>query len=164
MDEREKVLTPAVNLLKKQKIAHKTHQYQHQANAQSYGLEAAQKMGVEIERVFKTLIVTVDNSQLVVAIIPVDQQLDMKLLAKIAGVKKAKMACAVDVERSTGYVLGGVSPLAQKKRLTCFLDSSATEHQSIFISAGKRGLEIEISADDLIFASQATLTALSKSE
>ena len=105
-----------------------------------------------------------DNSQLVGAIIPVDQQLSMKLLAKAAGAKKALLANAADVERSTGYVLGGVSPLAQKKRLTCFLDSRATEHQSIFISAGKRGLEIEISADDLIFASQATLTALTKRE
>ena len=153
-------MTPAMRLLLKQKISHKTHQYQHQKSAVSYGQEAATMLNVPPVQIFKTLVACLDNNALVVAIIPITAQLNMKLLAKAAGAKKAKMAQAKDVERSTGYVLGGVSPLGQKKRLQTFLDNSANVHQAIFISAGKRGLEIEISAKDLLHASAATLADL----
>ncbi len=143
-------MTPAINLAKKQKINYKVHEYSHDSASESYGLEAAVKMGVEESRVFKTLVVQLDNKQLAVAILPVSSQLSMKLMAKAVGVKKAVMAAPADVQRSTGYVLGGVSPLGQKKRLKTILDSSAEQFPTIYISAGRRGLEIELSPDDLL--------------
>ena len=111
-------MTPAINLAMKNNIVHSVHEYAHDAASESYGLEAAEKLGVPAERVFKTLVVSVDNKNLVVGVVPVSTMLSMKLIAKAAGGKKAVMAEQSDVERSTGYVLGGVSPLGQKKRLT----------------------------------------------
>lgn len=143
-------MTPAINILKKKKITHTVHSYEHDADHPSYGLEAAEKLGVEPRRVFKTLVAELADGLLAVAIIPVDRMLSMKLLAKAAGVKKAGMAERSVVEKSTGYVLGGVSPLGQKKMLKTFLDVSAREFATIHVSAGRRGLEIELSADDLI--------------
>jgi Cys-tRNA(Pro)/Cys-tRNA(Cys) deacylase len=147
-------MTPAINLLKKQKFDYKIHEYQHDAKAESYGLEAAQKLGISAEQVFKTLVVKLDNSDLAVAVLPVDKMLSMKLIAKAVSAKKADMADKQEVQRSTGYVLGGVSPLGQKKRLKTVIDESVKQHQTIFISAGKRGLEIEISGQDLVLATQ----------
>ncbi|MGB1198682.1 MAG: Cys-tRNA(Pro) deacylase [Thalassotalea sp.] len=141
-------MTPAIVLLEKQKIAHNIHQYHHDENAPSYGLEAAEKMAVEPERIFKTLVIEYDT-KLAVTIIPVTEQLSLKLAAKALKVKKTHMAPAQKVEKSTGYVLGGVSPLGQKKRLATVIDNSAAAFQTIFISGGKRGLEIEIAATDL---------------
>ena len=142
-------MTPAIDLAKKQGIPYQVHQYQHDASAASYGLEAAEKLGLSPQQVFKTLVVQLDNKQLAVAVLPVSNQLSMKIIAKALGAKKAEMANAQDVMRSTGYVLGGVSPLGQKKRLPTVIDSSAQQFNSIFISAGKRGLEIEVAATDL---------------
>lgn len=146
-------MTPAIDLLKKKKVKHTVHEYHHDASTvnsgESYGQEAADKMGVAAEQVFKTLVVMLDNKELVVAVIPVSSMLSMKLIAKAAKAKKAVMANKLDVERSTGYVLGGVSPLGQKKRLRTFVESTAESFTTIFVSAGKRGLEIEISAVDL---------------
>lgn len=142
-------MTPAIDLAKQQGIAYTVHQYQHDPAALSYGLEAAEKLGVKPEQVFKTLVVQLDGKQLAVAVLPVCQQLSMKLLAKALGAKKAGMASATDVMRSTGYVLGGVSPLGQKKALPTVIDSSAQQFDSIFVSAGKRGLEIELSGVEL---------------
>src|SRR5690554_8203958 len=110
-------MTPAINITKKSKVSHKIHEYTHDDSSESYGLEAAEKMGVPEERVFKTLVVTLDNKELTVGVIPVSFKLSMKLIAKAAGAKKAAMADKSDVERSTGYVLGGVSPLDQKNDL-----------------------------------------------
>ncbi len=107
-------MTPAINTAKKNIISYHVHEYAHDAASESYGDEAAQKLGVSSERVFKTLVVSVDNKALIVAIIPVSSMLSMKLIAKAYGGKKAIMALKTDVERSTGYVLGGVSPLGQK--------------------------------------------------
>ncbi|WP_455375274.1 Cys-tRNA(Pro) deacylase [Kaarinaea lacus] len=142
-------MTPAINLAKKHKIPHTVHEYSHDSTSESYGLEAAEKLGVPVERVFKTLVVNVDNSALAVGVVPVSSMLSMKLIAKAAGGKKAAMATPSDVERSTGYVLGGVSPLSQKKRLKTVIDSSAKNFDTVYVSAGRRGLEIELSPEDL---------------
>lgn len=142
-------MTPAIDLAKQQGIAYTVHQYQHDPASASYGLEAAEKLALNPAQVFKTLVLQLDGKQLAVAVLPVSQQLSMKLAAKALGVKKAEMANAADVVRATGYVLGGVSPLGQKKLLPTLIDSSAQQFTTIYISAGKRGLEIELSAADL---------------
>lgn len=161
-------MTPAIDLIKKKKIHHQVHEYQHDSGHNSaastgglsYGLEAASKMGVSAEQVFKTLVVSLDSKELVVAVIPASAKLNMKLVAKAAKAKKAMMADKQDVERSTGYVLGGVSPLGQKKRLRTFIDSSAQNYATIYISAGKRGLEIELTSQDLADLLSAHVTKL----
>lgn len=142
-------MTPAIDLAKQQGIAYTVHQYQHDPASASYGLEAAEKLALNPAQVFKTLVLQLDGKQLAVAVLPVSQQLSMKLAAKALGAKKAEMANAADVVRATGYVLGGVSPLGQKKRLPTLIDSSAQQFATIYVSAGKRGLEIALSAQDL---------------
>ena len=143
-------MTPGINQAKKHKVLYTIHEYSHDESSESYGLEAADKMGVPQEIVFKTLVVTLDNKELVVGIIPVSSMLSMKLIAKALGAKKAFMADKFDVERSTGYILGGVSPLGQKKRLKTLIHSSANNYSTIYVSAGRRGLEIELSPTDLV--------------
>ncbi|MEX2476551.1 Cys-tRNA(Pro) deacylase [Marinobacter sp.] len=147
-------MTPGVNAATKARINHKIHEYPHDPASQSYGTEAAEKMGVEPARVFKTLVVAIDGKTLAVGVVPVTVMLNLKQIARAAGGKKATMANIQDVERSTGYVLGGVSPLGQKKRLATFIDTSAQQFDTLYVSAGRRGLEIELSPQDL-----ATLTA-----
>ena len=142
-------MTPGINIARQHKIVHRVHEYAHDASSESYGLEAAGKLGVPGEQVFKTLVVALDNKALAVGVIPVSSMLSMKLIAKAAGAKKAAMADPADVERTTGYVLGGVSPLGQKKRLKTIIDSSAEKFATIYVSAGRRGLEIELSPADL---------------
>ena len=142
-------MTPGINVAKRARIAHTVHEYQHDASHESYGLEAAEKMGVAPERVFKTLVASLDGRELVVAVIPVASKLSLKHLAKAAQGKKAAMANPDDVARATGYVLGGVSPLGQKKRLRTFIDKAAQQYATIYVSAGRRGLEIELAPDDL---------------
>jgi len=138
-------MTPAVKLLDKLKVAYQLHQYQHDDNAPSYGLEAAEKLSVNSQRIFKTLVVEAEANKLAVAIVPVDKQLQLKAMATSIGSKKTSMADPKKVQSSTGYVLGGVSPLGQKKQLKTIIDASAKQFNSIFVSGGKRGLEIEIS-------------------
>lgn len=142
-------MTPAIILARKHKIIHKVHEYSHDAASESYGLEAAEKLGVSEKRVFKTLVVSLDRGELAVGVVPVSSMLSMKLIAKAAGAKKAVMATGSDVERSTGYVLGGVSPLGQKKRLRTIIDSTVRQYPTVYVSAGRRGLEIELSPEDL---------------
>jgi Cys-tRNA(Pro)/Cys-tRNA(Cys) deacylase len=143
-------MTPAIDYLTKQNIAHQVLDYQHDAAAQSYGLEAVEKLNLPEQQVFKTLVVSTEKQQLVVAIIPVPCKLNLKSVAKLVGCKKITMAEPNLVERSTGYVLGGVSPFGQKKRLTTVIDSSALEHDMIYVSAGKRGVEIGLCPNMLI--------------
>jgi Cys-tRNA(Pro)/Cys-tRNA(Cys) deacylase len=157
-------MTPAINLARKAGIKHLIHEYSHDPAHTSYGLEAAEKMGVEPARVFKTLIVATDTRELLVGIVPVTAQLNMKQIAKAAGAKKAAMAAAADVQRSSGYVLGGVSPLGQKKALRTFVDDSAQCFDTVFVSAGRRGLEIELSAADLAMLTRGTLAAIADDE
>jgi Cys-tRNA(Pro)/Cys-tRNA(Cys) deacylase len=141
-------MTPAIKLLKKQKVPHTIHEYKHDSSVHSYGEEAAQKMGVDPKRVFKTLVVQSDK-MMAVGIVPVSSTLNLKSMAKALGVKKVAMADPKNVENTTGYILGGVSPLGQKKRLKTLIDESAFEYESIFVSAGKRGLEVEVDPKDL---------------
>jgi Cys-tRNA(Pro)/Cys-tRNA(Cys) deacylase len=143
-------MTPGINVAKKNKIPHKVHEYAHDSASESYGLEAAEKLAVPADRVFKTLVVNLDKKELAVGVIPVSAMLSMKLIAKAAGAKKATMATPFDVERATGYVLGGVSPLGQKRRLKTVIDSSAKNNATVYVSAGRRGLEIELNPDDLV--------------
>ena len=150
-------MTPAINTTKLNKVIYKVHEYKHDATSESYGDEAAQKLGIATDRVFKTLVVNIDNKALVVAVIPVSAMLSMKLIAKAYSGKKATMALKSDVERSTGYVLGGVSPLGLKKRLKTFIDASAKQFPTIYVSAGKRGLEIVLSPQDLQKLTQAEM-------
>ncbi|WGL16738.1 Cys-tRNA(Pro) deacylase [Microbulbifer bruguierae] len=143
-------MTPAINCASKAKITYRIHEYAHDPSAESYGLEAAEKLGLDPQKVFKTLVVTLDGKSLVVAILPVESQLNMKLIARAAGAKKAAMADKNEVMRSSGYVLGGVSPLGQKKLLPTFLHISAEAERTVFVSAGRRGLEIELAPRDLL--------------
>ncbi|MBL4821997.1 MAG: Cys-tRNA(Pro) deacylase [Colwellia sp.] len=149
-------MTPAIKQLKKQKTSFKTHQYQHDANAQSFGLEAVEKLALNGAQVFKTLVICTDTNQLAVAIVPVMLKLNLKAIAKNLKVKKVKMADANRVETSTGYVLGGVSPLGQKKTLITVIDNSAQHFSHIFVSGGKRGLEIALAPQDLAKMCRAT--------
>jgi Cys-tRNA(Pro)/Cys-tRNA(Cys) deacylase len=152
--------TPATALLTRQKVAHTVHSYNHDSRATSYGLEAAAALGVPPERVFKTLLAEVDGN-LVVGIVPVTTQLDLKALAAATGGKRARMADVADAERTTGYVAGGISPLGQRKLLPTVLDSSATTLDTLFCSAGRRGLEVELSPADLTRLLNATLAPIS---
>ncbi|WP_274880713.1 Cys-tRNA(Pro) deacylase [Vibrio harveyi] len=145
-------MTPAINLAKKKKVSHTIHQYERDPRADSYGLEAAEVLGQDPKKVFKTLLFCLNGEpkNLAVAIIPVDQKLNLKLAAKAAKGKKADMADPEIAQKTTGYVVGGISPLGQKKALPTFLHESATQQETICVSAGKRGLEIELAPKDLL--------------
>lgn len=145
-------MTPAVNAAKKLKIHFNLHKYKHDPEHRAYGIEAAEKLNIDPGQVFKTLVIQLDNSELTVAIIPVQNKLNLKVFARTCNAKKAEMAEGGAVTKSTGYVLGGVSPMGQKKRLKTYLDTSAKEFSTIYVSAGRRGLEIELSPEDLLRA------------
>ncbi len=153
-------MTPALDLLKKVRAEHRIHSYEHDPKAASYGLEAAEKLGLEPARVFKTLLASTEKGELLVAVVPVVGTLDLKALAHAAGAKKTEMADPAAAQRSTGYLLGGISPLGQKKRLRTFIDETATPFETIFVSAGRRGLEVELSAQVLAAHTGATFAAI----
>ena len=141
--------TPATALLVKQKVAHTLHSYSVEADTPNYGAVVAEALGAEPGRVFKTLVTEVDGA-LTVAVVPVTGDIDLKALASAAGGKKAALADRELAERVTGYVRGGISPLGQRKRLPTVVDQSALDSGLIYVSAGKRGLQVKLSADDLI--------------
>ncbi|MER5380636.1 Cys-tRNA(Pro) deacylase [Streptomyces sp. NBC_00647] len=140
--------TPATVALTEAGVAYTVHAYEHDPSHPSYGEEAAEAMGVSPDRVFKTLVADVDGA-LVVAVVPVAGSLDLKALATAVGGKRAAMADPAAAERTTGYVRGGISPLGQRRKLRTVLDSSAAGHATICVSAGRRGLEVELSPADL---------------
>ncbi|MFI1967703.1 aminoacyl-tRNA deacylase [Streptomyces cinnamoneus] len=140
--------TPAIVALEKAGTAFSVHAYEHDPAAASYGEEAAEALGVEPGKVFKTLVAEVDG-ELTVAVVPVSGSLDLKALAAAVGGKRAAMADPAAAERTTGYVRGGISPLGQRRRLPTALDASARSHPTICVSAGRRGLEVELAPDDL---------------
>ncbi|WP_394207655.1 Cys-tRNA(Pro) deacylase [Pseudomonas putida] len=139
-------MTPALDLLKKHRAEHRVHSYEHDPKSASYGLEAAEKLGLDPQQVFKTLLASSEKGELLVAVVPVVGTLDLKALAHAAGVKKCEMADPTAAQRATGYLVGGISPLGQKKRLRTFIDESAQNFATIHVSAGRRGLEVELAA------------------
>ena len=141
--------TPAIDVLTADGAPFTVHAYDHDPRVASYGEEAAAALGIAVEQVFKTLLADVDGT-LVVAVVPVSGQLDLKALARAVGGRRATMADPKAAERATGYVVGGISPLGQKRRHTTVVDASALTHPRINVSAGRRGLEIELSPADLI--------------
>jgi Cys-tRNA(Pro)/Cys-tRNA(Cys) deacylase len=150
--------TPATALLTRQKIDHRLHSYQHGSGA-AYGPEAAELLGLDPARVFKTLVADVDG-KLAVGIVPVSATLDLKALAAALGGRRARMAEVAAAERATGYVAGGISPLGQKKRLPTVLDASAEGLETVFCSAGRRGLEVELAPADLIRLTEGRFAAI----
>jgi Cys-tRNA(Pro)/Cys-tRNA(Cys) deacylase len=157
-------MTPAIKTAEKAKITFNVHEYTHDPNADSYGQEAAAALGVDATRVFKTLLVSLQGgtAPLAVGIVPVESQLDLKAFAAVAGAKKASMADPKQAERVTGYIVGGISPLGQKKRLPTIIDTSATEFDTVYVSAGRRGLEIELAPNDLQALCTATLANIKR--
>lgn len=142
-------MTPAIALLKKLKIAHQVITYEHDSQAESYGLEAAEKLAVPAESIFKTLLVSNDKKELFVAVVPVLKKLDLKEIAHAVGTKKLEMANPDVAQRVTGYLVGGISPLGQKKRLLTVIDDSAEKLAIMYISGGRRGLDIALAPKDL---------------
>jgi len=151
-------MTPAIEAARKASIVYRVHEYAHDPRSPSYGEEAAEALGIGRERVFKTLLVALggDPKRLAVGVVPVSSKLNLKAMAAACGVKKVEMATARDAERATGYLVGGISPLGQKRRLPLVLDVSAFDFETLFVSAGRRGLEIELKPMDLMAMTGAT--------
>ncbi len=157
-------MTPAVLAARCAEVEVSIHEYSHDPKAESYGGEAADKLGVAPETIFKTLVVQTENMELMVCIIPVLTTLDLKAAANALRVKKLQMADKSLVERTTGYVIGGVSPLGQKKKLATLLDFSAQPHERIYVSGGRRGLDIALSPTDLIKLCDAQLASVARNQ
>ena len=148
-------------VLERAGVAFEVRAYEHDPGAESYGLEAAAALGVEPARVFKTLLVEADGA-LAVGIVPVDTLLDLKAVAAVLGAKKAVMAQPADAERVTGYVVGGISPLGQRRRLPTVLDASALTHPTVLVSGGRRGLDLELSPRDLLDLVEGTVAPVAR--
>ena len=154
--------TPATVALARAGIEFRLHEYAHDPRAESYGLEAAEALGLDPARVFKTLMATVDG-RLAAAVVPVSGQLDLKALARALGASRATMADVVVAERATGYVAGGISPVGQRRPHPTVLDSTALDHPSVFVSAGRRGLDLEIAPADLVRITEAITERVGRS-
>lgn len=153
--------TPATVALTRAGIPFTLHPYAHDPRAESYGLEAAQALGVDPARVFKTLMASVDG-RLSVGIVPVSGELDLKALAKTLGASKAVMAEVAAAERATGYVAGGISPVGQKRPHPTVVDESALDFPTVFVSGGRRGLDLELAPDDLVAATAALVARIGR--
>ncbi|MDT0346495.1 Cys-tRNA(Pro) deacylase [Streptomyces litchfieldiae] len=153
--------TPATVAATRAGVAFSLHSYEHDPAAPSYGEEAARALGTDPRRVLKTLVAEVDGA-LTVAVVPVSASLGLKALAAAVGGKRAAMADPAAAERTTGYVLGGISPLGQRKRLPTVVDSSAAGHATVFVSAGRRGLEIELAPADLVTLTDAVTAPIAR--
>ncbi|MEQ4206026.1 Cys-tRNA(Pro) deacylase [Actinopolymorpha sp. B17G11] len=141
--------TPAVVALRRAGVSYTLHPYDHDASVRAYGMEAADALGVSPERIFKTLLGQSEDG-LCVAVVPVSATLDLKALAAELGHKRIRMADPADAERATGYVVGGISPLGGRRRLSTVVDESALRHPTLYVSAGRRGLQVELAPSDLI--------------
>jgi Cys-tRNA(Pro)/Cys-tRNA(Cys) deacylase len=140
-------------------VTHRVHEYPHDPRRADYGGEAVEALGVVAGRVFKTLVADVDGT-LTVGVVPVDERLDLKALARARGGKRARMAEVADAERVTGYVAGGIAPLGHRARMPVVLDASAETQPTIYCSAGRRGLEIEVAPADLVRLARATVAPI----
>ncbi|MDT4892387.1 MAG: Cys-tRNA(Pro)/Cys-tRNA(Cys) deacylase [Pseudonocardiales bacterium] len=147
--------TPATALLTRSKIDFTLHPYEHDPRADAFGDEAAAALGVPPDRIFKTLIASIDG-RLTCAVVPVAGRLDLKALAAVVGGKRGELADPAAAARATGYVVGGISPLGQRTRLPVVVDSSAEEFETVFVSAGRRGLQLQLAPADLVRAANAT--------
>ncbi len=150
MAKRATGATPAIVAAERAGIAFAVREYRHDPAAASYGLEAAEALGLDPARVYKTLVAAIDGARLTVAIVPVAARLNLKALAGAAGGKRAEMAQPAAAERATGYVVGGISPLGGRRQLPTVIDDSALQHPTIYVSAGRRGLELELAPADLV--------------
>lgn len=159
-------MTPAIKAAQAAGVTVKVHPYRHDPDTTNYGLEAATALGLDPARVFKTLLVMQDGDprRLAVAVVPVTGQLDLKAMATACKAKKVEMADPAQAERVTGYVVGGISPLGQKRRLPTVVDNSAGTFETVFVSGGRRGLDIEIAPGDLVRLCQATMAAIGRRE
>ena len=155
-------MTPATNALDAAGLEYRVVEYEHDPSHRSFALEAAEVLGLDPAQVFKTLVCKSDQGELLVGIVPADQHLDLKAIAAAAKVKKAEMAPVAEAERSSGYVAGGISPVGQKRPLRTFLHEDAILHDEINVSGGRRGLELVLTADTLIAATNATLAAIAR--
>jgi len=154
--------TPATVALARAGVAFTPHTFEHDAAARSYGLEAAEALGIDPDRVFKTLLADVEGTGIVVAVVPVSGSLDLKALAAAVGGKRAEMAEPGVAERRTGYVVGGISPIGQKTRHRTVVDETAELWDTVFVSGGRRGLEIELAPADLLRLTGATVAAIAR--
>lgn len=155
-------MTPAINFLTKHNIPFTVHEYELTKEPENYGQEVANMLGVGHDRLFKTLLVAMNGQakDLAVCIVPVANTLNLKLAAKALKVKKVEMADPSIAEKTTGYVVGGISPFGQKKRLKVVVDSRVLAHKTIYASAGRRGLQIEVAPSSLVSSLSATVTDL----
>lgn len=153
--------TPAIRLLAARGVAFTVHAYDHDPRADSYGLEAATELGLDPARVFKTLVVS-GGPGLGVGVVPVDRQLDLKAVARVLGWSRATMADPQVAARSSGYVVGGISPLAHKRPLPTVIDDSAERWETVFVSAGQRGLDVELAPEHLAEAATALFAPISR--
>lgn len=158
---RDAPTTQATLALDEAGVAYRSHPYEHDPGAESYGLEAAEVLGVEPERVFKTLMVDVEG-ELIVAIVPVTASVHLKALAAAIGGKRASMADPAVAERRTGYVVGGISPLGQKRTHPTVVDETAELFDTVFVSGGRRGFDVELAPADLIRMTQATVADVAR--
>lgn len=154
--------TPAIAALTRLGLAFEVHSYDHDPAAASYGLEAAEALSVAPAEVFKTLLVSGDDGSLAVGVVPVDRQLDLKAMAVALGLKRVTMAEPAVAERITGYVVGGISPIGQKRALPTVVDSSASGLARMYVSGGRRGVEVSLAPADLVAAARATLAAIAR--
>jgi Cys-tRNA(Pro)/Cys-tRNA(Cys) deacylase len=152
--------TPATTLLNRCGVSYRLHTYAPDQHADSYGAEAAAALRLAPQQVFKTLITELNDGRLMVAVVPVSAQLDLRALAAALGAKKAKMAAVSDAERATGYVTGGISPLGHRKQLPVVIDISARHFDTVFCSAGRRGLQLELAPDELVRVTKATVAPI----
>ncbi len=153
--------TPATTYLLRSGIAHRVHEYEIVEDGETYGEAVAAALGVDPDRLFKTLVAEVDD-RAVVGIVPVSGRLSLKALARVAGGKRARMVDAATAERLTGYVIGGISPFGRRRDLPVFVDRSMVGFETVFVSAGMRGLQVEVSPSALITALSAATTDLAE--
>ncbi|MFZ0324640.1 MAG: Cys-tRNA(Pro) deacylase [Actinomycetes bacterium] len=150
-----------MRVLNEQSVQHTLHPYVHGDAVTSYGEEASNALGISGDRIFKTLVLDVE-SQLVVVVVPVREQVDLKAAATAVGRKRAALASQTLAERTTGYVAGGISPIGQRKQLPTVVDSSALGFQTVYVSAGRRGLQVELSPGDLVSLTRATVADVTR--